>query len=102
MQPEPFMARGPTPKKKKVKVLGYRATPEIEAWVSAKQVNGASQSDVMGWAMQLAHDYYEAARPVEGRIRKLAEAEGLTQLGILRRIISAGVDALERELAEKK
>lgn len=98
MKAEPQMAKGPTPKEKKVKVLGYRAPPDIEEWVASKMTDGASQSDVMAWAMRMAHDYYEASRTFHSRINALAKTHGMTQLGIMRRIVAAGVEALEAEL----
>lgn len=91
------MAKGPQGKQKKVTVLGFRPPPPLEKWILDKTSDAVSKSDALLWAVELAHDYYEASKAYDARLKAFARANDLTELGALKRVIEAGLDALERK-----
>lgn len=91
------MPVGPPKRQKKV-MLGFRAPPELADWVESRTNPraGIGMTEALTWAVELARDYYEASRAFDSRLKAFAEAHDLTELGALKRIIEAGLDALEK------
>lgn len=95
---EVAMREGPKKRQAK-KMIGFRAPPDLVEWVDGKTnvKAGIGRTEALTWAVTLARDYYEAAKAFDARLKAFAKTNDLTELGALKRVIEAGLDALEKK-----
>lgn len=80
-------------------VVTFRCPSDLEEWLDAR-VNARAnvkKTDAVVWALRLAHDFFEASRTIDARLKAYAKANDLTELGALKRVLIAGLDALEKK-----
>lgn len=95
------MPRGPVGRSSR-DVLSFRCPPELYEWVKRLARGGVKKTDAAIWAIGVARDYTEALAEYEPRIRELAHAYDMTELGIIKRALQHGLPALEADLKTRK
>lgn len=81
-------------------VVTFRAPPELLEWLKTHvdEDTGVRLTDAVLWALGVARDYTQAVEEHEVRLKRLAQENDLTDLGVLKRVIERGLPALEKEL----
>lgn len=98
MRPEKSVAQKPVGKKVKG-VIPFRCPPDLEEWIDARIDERANvkRTDVVIWALENGRNYVEATKAFDARIKEYARANDLTELGALKRIVDAGLAALDKK-----
>jgi hypothetical protein len=102
LRPEEQVAQGPKARKAK-NVVTFRCPAELAAVIDARtdERAGVKRTDAVVWLLEQGNNYVEATKDLEPRLRALREY-GFTELGLLRRVLAAGLPIVEKELAGKK
>lgn len=93
------MPVGPSGRKAK-EIITFRAPADIQEWIDTMTDarRGVRRTDAIIWALQVARDYVEAVSEFGARIRAIQKVTDLTELGVIKRALSAGLAQLERDL----
>jgi hypothetical protein len=95
------MPLGPTGRANR-DVLSFRCPPELYEWVLKMARGDVKKTDAAVWALRVARDYTESLAEYEARIRQLAAAFDMTELGVVKRALERGLPLLERDLKNRK
>lgn len=92
------MPAGPSSRRPKG-IITFRAPAELEEWIDRKtdRRRGITRTDVVVWALEAARDYVDVITQYDARIRAIQRATDLTEAGVIRRAVVAGLEQLEAE-----
>lgn len=103
---EVVMPSAPAAKSGPKKMKAFRVPPEMLAWLTArtdpKRDPPVTFTDAAVWALDQGRNLAEATENYSARMREACERGGLTEVGLLKKIVAAGLPAVERELGIRK